>query len=76
LILFDFVYPGHPDYLPREVMERLFVEARRRWSDPPPAHAFRGTLIDHLSYHVDVNDWGYQDRRRLAPLVAMDGELL
>ncbi len=77
LILFDYVYPGHPDYLPKELMAQLFDEARKRWKktnrDPK---AFRGTLLDPFSYTVDVEDWGYEDRRKNQPLVDNRGNLL
>jgi hypothetical protein len=77
LILFDFVYPGHPDYLPQDLMVGLFNRARKRWKalehDPK---AFRGTLLDPFSYTVDVEDWGYEDRRNNQPLVDKQGNLL
>lgn len=77
LILFDFVYPGHADYLPTKWMTRLFNEARARWkagSEDPKA--FRGTLLDPFSYTVDVEDRGYEDRRRAQPLVDKQGNKL
>ncbi len=77
LILFDYVYPGHPDYLPKELMAQLFDEVRKRWKktnrDPK---AFRGTLLDPFSYNVDIEDWGYEDRRKNQPLVDNRGNLL
>ncbi len=76
LILFDFVYPGHPDYLPRELMSQLFEQARRRWSNPGDPKTFRGTLLDPWSYLVDIEEWGYQDQRDLTPLVNEKGELI
>jgi hypothetical protein len=77
LIHFDFVYPGHSNYLPIDVMVELFDEARTRWENQNHnTHLFRGTLIDPFSYNVDVIDWGYQDRRKTAPLVNQKGEVL
>lgn len=76
LILFDFVYPGDVDALPRDLMVRLFEEMRRRWSEPPDRSAFRGTLLDPFSFLVDIADHGYEDRRDLRPLVSDTGELL
>lgn len=61
LVLFQFVYPGHPDCLPQELMTELFEEMRLEWSNPPPANAFRGMLLDDVSFAVDVEDWDYQD---------------
>ncbi len=77
LILFDFVYPGHSDYLPQELMVQLFEEAKKRWNKPDKNRkAFRGTLLDPFSYTVDVEDWGYEDRRNNKPLVDKQGNLL
>jgi hypothetical protein len=77
LILFDFVYPGHKDYLPRELMVELFDEVRQNWeSSRYSPKAFRGTVIDPFSFRVDIDDWGYEDQRNMQPLVNDAGELL
>jgi hypothetical protein len=82
LVLFDFVYPGHPEYLPKEIMENLYGEMRRRWQekaevgDTDSMKPFRGYLLDPFSFRVDVEDWGYEDRRDLKPIVNERGELL
>jgi hypothetical protein len=57
-------------------MVQLFEKMRRRWAKPGPAHAFRGTLLDPFSFIVDIEDWGYEDRRDLSPLVDEEGEPL
>ena len=75
LVHFAFVYPGHADYLPQDLMVQLFEELRGQWAQPQPDAAFRGTLLDPFSYIVDVADWGYEDRRNLTPLVDDTGEL-
>lgn len=77
LIHFDFVYPGHSNYLPQALMEKLFKEIQQRWKGTSRrSKVFRGTLIDPFSYNVDVKDWGYEDRRNLTPLVNKRGEVL
>jgi hypothetical protein len=76
LILFQFVYPGRTDYLPHALMEQLFDKLRRRWPTPQHPHAFRGALLDPFSFVVDTEDWGFEDRRDLAPLVDEEGEPL
>lgn len=77
LLLFDFIYPGHSNYLPQELMAQLFEEVRSRWkSGRRSPKAFRGTLLDPFSYTVDVEDWGYEDRRNKDPLVDRKGNLL
>jgi hypothetical protein len=77
LILFDFVYPGHSDYLPKEIMAELFEEMRQRWEkkDYKPK-AFRGMVVDPFSFRVDIDDWGYEDQRDMKPLVNEKGEVL
>lgn len=77
LIHFDFVYPGHSDYLPKAVMVELFQDAEKRWKNAKGSKLkFKGTLIDPFSYNVDVMDWGYQDTRKTEPLVNEKGEVL
>jgi len=77
LILFDYVYPGHANYLPKELMVQLFEEVRERWAGVRRnSKAFRGTLLDPFSYNVDVEDRGYEDRRRNQPLVDKRGKML
>jgi hypothetical protein len=77
LILFDFVYPGHSNYLPTDLMTELFEEARARWKQKrPDQKSFRGTLLDPFSWRVDVEDWGYEDRRNKQPLVNRKGKAL
>lgn len=77
LILFDYVYPGHKDYLPQALMVRMFNEIRQRWKKPVRRKkAFRGTLIDPFSFAVDIEDWGYEDRRNLEPLVDEEGKII
>ena len=77
LILFDYIYPGHKEYLPQELIVKLFNEMRQRWKKPVRRKkAFRGMLIDPFSFVVDVEDWGYEDRRNLEPLVDEEGNIL
>ena len=76
LLLFNFIYPGHADYLPQDLMVQLFEWVRRGWSRLRPPTAFRGTLLDPFSFLVDIEDWGYEDRRKLDPIVDDEGELV
>jgi hypothetical protein len=77
LILFDFVYPGHSNYLPKDIMNELFEEMREGWEkrDINP-RAFRGMVVDPFSFRVDIDDWGYEDQRNMEPLVNEKGEVL
>ncbi len=77
LLLFDFMYPGHSDFLPKELMVKLFNKVRKQWKNPEKnPKTFRGTLLDPYSYIVDIEDWGYEDRRKLEPLVDEEGKVL
>ncbi len=78
LILFDYIYPGHANFLPQDLMVELFDEVRKRWETEKRrnSHAFRGTLLDPFSYTVDVKDWGYEDRQNKAPLVDKEGNYI
>lgn len=76
LILFDFVYPRHTDYVPRDLVLRLFEEMQERWKNTEDLPKFRGTLLDPFSYEVDLKDWGYEDTRKMKPTVDEEGNLL
>ncbi len=77
LLLFDFMYPGHSNFLPKELMGKLFKKVQQQWKKPEKnPKTFRGTLLDPFSYIVDIEDWGYEDRRKLDPLVNQEGEAL
>ena len=75
-ILFDFAYPGHTEYLPQDLVVRLFERVRLGWSEPRDPKKFRGSLLDPFSFEVDLKDWGYQEERRMEPLVDHNGDLL
>jgi hypothetical protein len=77
LIMFDFIYPGHSDYLPKDLMVELFEQVTHRWEHQSPNEKkFRGSLLDPFSYQVDTEDWGYHDMRNTKPLVDDEGEML
>jgi hypothetical protein len=77
LILFDFIYPGHSEYLPRQLMVDLFEQVRLRWENQSPNQKkFRGSILDPYSYIVDIEDWGYIDMRNTEPLVNDEGEVI
>jgi hypothetical protein len=76
LVLFQIVYPGLAGSVPGELMDRAFERLRRARSSPPAPQAFRGMLIDPMTFAVDVMDWGYRDTRDRTPLVDHDGAAL
>jgi hypothetical protein len=74
LILFDFVYPNHHSYLPKDLMRQLFTEIEADWKNRRGGRkGFRGTLLDPFSYNVDVEHWGYPDQRNTEPVVDPEG---
>lgn len=73
-ILFDFVYPSHSDYLPKELIVTLFEQMREGWSRPVKTKAFRGMLLDPFAFAVDCRLWGYENGYNLLPLVNDKGE--
>ncbi|HNR13929.1 MAG TPA: nucleotidyltransferase [Thermodesulfobacteriota bacterium] len=76
LLLFDFVYPGHADYLPQGLMVSLFDEVRINWARPGNSSAFRGVLLDEQSFGADCEHLGYESVRTTMPLVDREGNRL
>lgn len=60
LILFNYVYPTRASYLPRDLMMKLFDEVRGEWAVQKDSGLFRGTLLDEISFAVDITKWGYR----------------
>ncbi len=61
LHLYRYVYPSHARYVPEEVLERLFERVERE--PAPKGFRFRGTMLDEVSFAVDVREWGLPDER-------------
>lgn len=76
LIFFDFIYPGHPDFLPQQLMVELFEEMRMRWVMQADPKAFRGIVLDEQSFAVDRETLGYKDIFSLTALVDETGKKL
>jgi hypothetical protein len=74
LILFDFIYPTHSDYLPKELMANLFAEMQEGWSRPKKTKTFRGMILDAFKFAVDCREWGYENVSTMLPLVNDKGE--
>jgi hypothetical protein len=75
LVLFAFAYPMHREWLPRELMRRAFERVQ---STPAlfGARAFRGGVLDPVSFRVDVAEWGYRDAGTTPPLLDREGRPL
>jgi hypothetical protein len=75
LVLFAYAYPMHREWLPRELMQRAF----ERVGGPPEgldARTFRGTVLDPVSFRVDVSELGYRDAGATPPILGGDGRPL
>lgn len=61
LVLFQYSYPAHSDFIPREIWDDLLKRFRQE-IDSPDRHAeFRGSLIDPRMFAIDVDEWGMAD---------------
>jgi predicted nucleotidyltransferase len=62
LHLYRYVYPSHTSYLPRWVLDLLQKRYESEIEAPPQGLLrFRGTLLDDVSFGVDVAAWGLPD---------------
>lgn len=64
MVLFDFIYPGEKDKIPkriwRELLGRTAAEAQ---GETPEDSRCQGTLVSRAQYLVDIEHWGYRDAR-------------
>lgn len=70
--LFDFVYPGHRNRIPRWLREDLYERAQREIDTVGDAEVCQGTLISRFSYNIDVNEWGFRDLRKEATVATRE----
>jgi len=64
VILFEYVYPGERERIPRAIVQALLDrEAREQGAPPHPGRLCRGTLLSRAQFLVDVDRWGYRDAR-------------
>jgi hypothetical protein len=76
LTLFTIIYPGHADYIPRDLMKSLFDQIMERRTGVVNPKRFRGTLLDPPSFGIDYLNFGYEGYYRARPLVNHRGEAL
>ena len=62
LVLYQYVYPAHTDYVPRYIWDELLQRFRTELEHPNRSIDFRGTLIDEKMFAIDVQEW---DKRNL-----------
>jgi len=58
LVLYQYVYPAHSEYVPRSLWNDLLSRLRNELEHPDPKAAFRGSLIDDKMFAIDVKEWG------------------
>jgi len=61
LMLFQYVYPAHSDYVPKTVWKDLMARLGRELDSPNPAARFRGSLIDDAMFAIDMEEWALHD---------------
>lgn len=76
LLLFNFIYPGHTDWLPQDLMVELFDKVRTTWKTPGDPAIFFGSAIDPHRFAVDQERWDYRSVKPSQPLVNDKGEVL
>jgi predicted nucleotidyltransferase len=58
LVLFQYVYPAHSDYVPDWVWHELLQRFCKAITQGDPRPRFRGSLVDENMFAIDVNEWG------------------
>lgn len=75
LVLFQYVYPAHSEFVPRAVWTELLSRLNNEFEAPNPQAVFRGSLIDEKMFAIDVEEWGMDDLNKLrrSELIALRG---
>jgi hypothetical protein len=67
LHIYRYVYPSHTHYLPRRVFKALVGRYQKEdgisEEGPERPLRFRGTMLDEVSFGLDVEEWGLPDER-------------
>jgi predicted nucleotidyltransferase len=61
LVLYQYVYPAHADFVPKDVWRDLMGRFREEVEHVERNAEFRGSLIDPLMFAIDVEEWGLAD---------------
>jgi len=61
LVLYQYVYPAHSEYVPRALWEDLLSRLTRQLDRPDARATFKGSLIDEKMFAIDVAEWGMPD---------------
>jgi nucleotidyltransferase DUF2204 len=78
LVLYQYVYPAHTDYVPQEIWSKLLNRFTQELNNPQREIGFRGSLIDENMFSIDVLEWEMynvqDDYRRKAVLIPPEAE--
>jgi len=73
LILYRFIYPSERPYGCERVISELLGRMQDAMANPPAAGRLcQGTLLSWRQYLVDVEEWGYEDARRVQGYMTED----
>jgi nucleotidyltransferase DUF2204 len=64
LVLYQYCYPAHSEYVPRALWTDLLARLRRELEHTDPGAIFKGSLIDEKMFAIDVEEWGLPDINR------------
>jgi hypothetical protein len=76
LILYRYIYPSDPDAIPADFLIALLDRARQAETTGLKTNngqVCRGTLLSREQFLIDLEEWGYQDARRV-PVGEMTAE--
>lgn len=76
LFHFAFVYPGHIENIPRDLLVRLFGEVLERGEKMRNSRLCNGSLLDPPSFEIDYTSLGYEGLHKAQPLVDYKGDVL
>ena len=64
LVLYQYVYPAHSEFVPRELWRSLLSRLENQLDHPDSDAPFRGSLIDENMFAIDVEEWGMANLNR------------
>jgi Nucleotidyl transferase of unknown function (DUF2204) len=61
LVLFHYIYPAYDHYVPEQIWQKLLCRFADEVQSPERGARFRGSLVDHRMFAIDVDEWGLDD---------------
>ena len=71
IVLFGFIYPNDREQVPAWVIDELTERVRGEKHNAEEKVCY-GTIVSRQQYLKDVNEWGYEDARRVDELMSDD----